>query len=83
MPFRHVRPRQFDLDTLKLMQQAFDAVCAKLTIGESDPRRATLAMEIISLAMEGERVHLAERAENALAPPGTLRSKQARDRTSP
>jgi hypothetical protein len=67
MPFRHLRPGRFDLDTLKLMQQAFDTVCAKLQIDESDTRRVTLANEIIRLAEEGKRETLAEQAEEALA----------------
>ena len=67
MPFRHLRPGQFDFDTLKLMQQAFDTVCAKLQIDESDTRRVTLANEIIRLAAEGKRETLAEQAEEALA----------------
>ncbi len=67
MPFRHLKPGRFDLDTLKLMQQAFDTVCAKLEIDEGNSRRLTLANEIIRLAAEGTREQLAEQAEGALA----------------
>ena len=67
MPFRHLKPGRFDLDTLKLMQQAFDTVCAKLQMDEGDSRRLTLANEIIRLAAEGTHEQLAEQAEGALA----------------
>jgi len=67
MPFRHFEPGRFDLDPLKLMQQAFDTVCAKLQMGEGDSRRLTLANEIIRLAAEGTREQLTEQAEAALA----------------
>ena len=67
MPFRHLKPGRFDLDTLKLMQQAFDTVCAKLQMDEGDSRRLTLANELIRLAAEGTREQLTERAEGALA----------------
>jgi hypothetical protein len=67
MPFRHLKPGRFDLDTLKLMQQAFDTVCAKLQMDEGDSRRLTLANEIIRLAAEGTREQLTEQAEAALA----------------
>jgi hypothetical protein len=69
MPFRHLTPGRFDLDTLKLMQQAFDTVCAKLQIDGDDSRRLTLANEIIRLAGEGTREQLAKQAEETLALP--------------
>src|SRR6476619_459841 len=77
MPFRHLEPGRFDLDTLKLMQQAFDAVCAKLQMDEGDSRRLTLANELIRLAAEGTREQLTERAEGALALAAPPPSKQA------
>lgn len=77
MPFRHLEPGRFDLDTLKLMQQAFDTVCAKLQIDEGDTRRLTLANEIIRLAAEGAREQLTEQAEGALALAAPPPSKQA------
>jgi hypothetical protein len=67
MPFRHVAPDQFDLDALKLMQQAFDTACARLAIDESDSRRVALANEIIRLVTEDKHMLLAELAEEALA----------------
>jgi hypothetical protein len=67
MPFRHVPPGQFDFDTLKLMQQAYDAVCEKLKLDASDPRRVEFATAIIAAAADGERNRLAARAEQALA----------------
>ena len=67
MPFRHLSPGQFGLDTLKLMQQAFDTICTKRQIDESDARRVTLANEIIRLATEGKRETRAEQAEEVLA----------------
>jgi hypothetical protein len=69
MPFRHLTSGRFDLDTLKLMQQAFDTVCAKLQIDGDDSRRLTLANEIIRLAGEGTREQLAKQAEETLALP--------------
>ncbi len=77
MPFRHLEPGRFDLDTLKLMQQAFDTVCAKLQIDEGDTRRLTLANEIIRLAAEGALEQLTEQAEGALALAAPPPSKQA------
>ena len=77
MPFRHLEPGRFDLDTLKLMQQAFDAVCAKLQMDKGDSRRLTLANELIRLAAEGTREQLTEQAEGALAVAGPPPSKQA------
>jgi len=67
MPFRHVPPGQFDFDTLKLMQQAYDAVCDKLKIDPTDPRRVELATAIIAAAADGERDRLTARAEETLA----------------
>jgi hypothetical protein len=67
MPFRHLTPGQFDLDTLMLMQKAFDTVCAKLALDESNQSRATLATEILRLVAVGTRDGLAEQAEAALA----------------
>jgi hypothetical protein len=66
MPFRHTQPAQFGLDVLQLMQRAFDSVCAKLQIDVSDPRRGVLANEIVLLATSGERLALAELAEQKL-----------------
>jgi len=77
MPFRHLEPGRFDLDTLKLMQQAFDRVCAKLQMGEGDSRRLTLANEIIWLAAEGTREQLTEHAEAALVVTAPPRSNRA------
>jgi len=77
MPFRHVPPDQFDLDTLKRMQEAFDTVCVKLQIDEADPRRLTLAQEIIRLAANGVRSKLAESAEETLGLAGPPQSKPA------
>jgi len=80
MPFRHLKPGRFDLDTLMLMQKAFDTVCAKLQIDGDDSRRFTLANEIIRLAGEGTREQLATEAEEALAlaappPPSRLATR--------
>ena len=77
MPFRHLKPGRFDLDTLKLMQQAFDTACAKLQMDEDDSRRLTLVNEIIRLAAEGTREQLTEQAEGALAVAAPPPSKQA------
>jgi hypothetical protein len=77
MPFRHLEPGRFDLDTLKLMQQAFDTVCAKMQMDEGDSRRLSLANEIIRLAAEGTREQLTEQAEAALAVAAPPPSKRA------
>jgi hypothetical protein len=62
MPFRNVPAGQFDVQTLELMQNAFDAVCRQHGIDSGDPRRERLATSIVELATEGERERLAERA---------------------
>ena len=68
MPFRHLKPGRFDLDTLKLMQQAFDTVCAKLQMDEGDFRRLTLANEIIRLRHEGTREQSGGTGRGSLGP---------------
>ncbi len=83
MPFRHLEPGRFDLDTLKLMQQAFDKVCAKLQIDENDPRRAKLAFELIRLADEGTLAELVQAAEEALARAGQQSKLATRWRNRP
>jgi hypothetical protein len=62
MPFRHLSPGQFDRDLLKAMQVAYDAACPILGIDRESPRSIELATFIITLASEGEREHLLERA---------------------
>jgi hypothetical protein len=66
MPFRHIPPGQFNLDTLRLMQTAFDDVCQRLNLNEIDPRRSKLATVLMNLAADGELSQLSERAEKAL-----------------
>lgn len=73
MPFRHVPAGQFNLDTMKLMQGAFDVVCQKLSLPPEDTRRSKLASIIIELAASGEREGLAEKAEAALTKPSDRR----------
>lgn len=75
MPFRHLT--NVDLDTMKLMQGAFDAVCARLLLSAEDTRRSKLASIIIELAASGEREGLADKAEAALTKPSGRRSASA------
>jgi hypothetical protein len=62
MPFRHVPQSAFDLDTMRLMQGAFDQVCERMAFQPDDVRRSKLATIIIELATGGEREGLAEKA---------------------
>jgi hypothetical protein len=66
MPFRHVPSGTFDLDTLRLMQRAFDEVCLRLRLSENDARRSHLATSLVDLATKGEREKLAERAQEKI-----------------
>ena len=53
MPFRDIK--QFDLETLNKMTQAFDMACERLKLEPTDPERSELAIKIIELAAAGER----------------------------
>ena len=53
MPFRNCH--QFDIATVRLMTQAYDAALVRLGITGSDPRSDEIASEIAMLADEGER----------------------------
>lgn len=53
MPFRHLS--QISLDERRALTEAFDKVCARLTLSADDPRRSTLAAKIVELASQGER----------------------------
>jgi hypothetical protein len=53
MPFRNIK--EFDVDTLRNMTQAFDAACDRLKLAPDDPQRGDLASKIIDLAATGER----------------------------
>jgi len=53
MPFRNYG--QFDIATVRLMRQAYDAALSHLSITSSDPRSGEIASEIAMLADEGER----------------------------
>ena len=53
MPFRDIK--QFDLETLQKMTQAFDAVCDRFKLEPDNPERSHLATVIIELAGRGER----------------------------
>lgn len=68
MPFRHLSPEQFDLDTMRRMQTAFDDVCQRLSLGPEDPRRSPLATTIIELAASGEQ-ELAAKATAKISTP--------------
>ena len=53
MPFRDLP--NIDAETLRIMTQAFDAVCDRLGIGADDPERGEVASAIMELVSVGER----------------------------
>jgi hypothetical protein len=73
MPFRHVPAGQFDLDTMRKMQGAFDVVCERMSLASDDVKRSTLATVIIELAASGEREGLLDKAIEALNRPASRR----------
>jgi hypothetical protein len=51
MPFRHIK--DIDLETVRTMTAAYDAVVARLRLKPEDPRTGKLATIIVQLARAG------------------------------
>jgi hypothetical protein len=73
MPFSKIDPLRFNLDAVKTMQTAFDAVCLEMKLEVNDPRRSELATLIIRLAHDGYMEKLKERAGEAMKQSARMR----------
>lgn len=53
MPFRDYTG--FDLETMRIMNRAYDAAFARLALDTSNPATSTLAAMIVKMVKDGER----------------------------